>query len=233
MHVHVEVSDSERIPIIGALRPWTPLLIAVAASSSFVDGHATGYASWRGVLWDGWTTAGPVEPFITSNGYRRAMEAMIASGAAIDEHMLYLDARVAERFPTVEVRVADVCADVDDTMLVAELARAMVDTVLELPQRPWRIDLLRAARWRASRDGVSGMLLDPTTGSFGEASAAFESAVNALRPALTRSGAAGPVSERIEHLLLRGTGADRQREVADRLGLTAVVDDVVERTRSV
>ena len=53
---------------------------------------------------------------------------MVASGVLLDAHMVYFDARLSDRYPTVEVRVADVCLDVADTMLIAGLVRALVET---------------------------------------------------------------------------------------------------------
>ncbi|GAA2091662.1 glutamate--cysteine ligase [Aeromicrobium tamlense] len=232
MHVHVEVPDEQAIGVIDALRPWTPVLTALSANAPFFHGRDTHHASWRGHLWDMWPTAGPVEPFRDLETYQATAQGLIESGAALDEHMLYLDARIAEKYPTVEVRVADVCTDVDDALLVAEVARALVTTLVARPESgEWRLETLRAARWRARHDGLGGTLLDPVTRSFVPAEQALESLLSSTRDALDAAGTTDVVTDGIHRVLTRGNGAARQRAAAgDPPDLGAVVSDLIART---
>lgn len=233
MHVHVEVPDDRAVSVVDGLRPWTPLLSALSANAPFHEGRDTGHASWRGHLWDAWPTSGPVEPFGDEQTYRSVVAETIASGAAVDEHMMYLDARIAEDLPTVEIRVADVCTDVYDALLVAEIIRALVGTLLTTHERPgpWRVEHLRAARWRARHDGLGGHLVDPLSRRLVPAEDALASLLDTIGPALDEAGTAEEVTDGVRRLLDRGTGADRQREVAgDDLDLAAVMADLVRRT---
>jgi carboxylate-amine ligase len=233
MHVHVEVPDEAAIGVIDALRPWTPLLTALSANAPFYHGRDTHHASWRGHLWDMWPTAGPVEAFGDRGTYDAMIAELIESGAAIDAHMLYLDARIAERYPTVEVRVADVCTDVEDTLLVAEVARALVTTLADQAHEPltWRLETLKAARWRARHDGLGGTLLDPVTGSFVPAEQALGSLLSTVKPALDEAGTQARVTQGIHRVLTTGNGAARQRSVAgDPVDLVAVMADLIHRT---
>ncbi|MBC9226550.1 YbdK family carboxylate-amine ligase [Aeromicrobium sp. 636] len=233
MHVHVEVPDRDAVRVIDSLRPWTPLLTALSANAPFFHGRDTSHASWRGHLWDTWPTAGPVEAFGDHETYRAMVDGWIASGAAIDEHMVYLDARPAENFPTVEVRVADVCTEVEDALLVAEVTRALVTTVLSEHHEPgtWRLETLKAARWRARHDGLGGALLDPATGTFVAAEQALESLLKTLGGALDEAGTTAVVTDGVHRLLTEGNGAVRQRSVAgEQHDLVAVMADLVQRT---
>ncbi|MCD9198739.1 carboxylate-amine ligase [Aeromicrobium wangtongii] len=237
MHVHVDVADDEEaVAVIDALRPWLPLVQAISAGSPFDSGIDTGYASWRAQVWEAWPSAGVVEPFGDAAGYRAAVEALIASGAALDEGMIYLDARPARAYPTVEIRVADVCTDLRDTVLVAAVARALVTTCAEdwkAGRQPeaWRVDLLRAARWRARHDGLGGVLLDPLTRRPVPAADALATLVRTIEPALIAAGDHDLVTEGIARVLRDGGGAQRQRAAAgEDLDLVAVVDDVLART---
>src|SRR4029079_17891118 len=95
-------------------------------------------------------------------------EDLIASGAALDRGMLYFDARTAISYRTLEIRVADACTESEDALVVAVRARGLVETAARSwraaePTGTWRAELLRAATWRAGRDGLSGELIDPTT----------------------------------------------------------------------
>jgi carboxylate-amine ligase len=236
-HVHVDVTDDEEaVAVVDRLAPWMPLVLAMSVNSPFDAGADTGYASWRAEVWESWPSAGPVEAFGDAAGYRRSVAAIIDAGAALDEGMIYFDARLARAFPTVEIRVADVCTDLADTVVVAAVLRALVETSAEAwragePFSPWRVELSRAARWRARRDGLGGSLIDPSHGRLTSARHALDSLLQAVGPALDRHGDRALVEAAIDRLATDGTGAQRQREVAgDELDLTSVVDDVVRRT---
>ena len=169
MHVHVDVADDdEAVRVVDGLRRWLPLLVGLAANSPYAAGGDTGYASWRQQVVTRWPTAGQSEAYGSAAEYRRVTEALIATGAALDPGMLYLDARLAADYPTVEIRVADVCTEVADAMLVVALCRALVETVAgAVDPDPLRSDLLRAAHWRAARYGLAGSLVHPLTGQAG------------------------------------------------------------------
>ncbi len=130
MHMHVEVSsDEEAVRVVDRIRPWLPLLIALSANSPYWQGHDTDHASWRSQVWNRWPTAGAAQPFGSLEAYRTVSDQLIDWGGGVDRGMLYYDVRLAEDYPTVEIRVADVCTDVEDAVLVAALARALVTTV--------------------------------------------------------------------------------------------------------
>lgn len=234
-HVHVEVGDEEAITVLDGLRPWLPILLALSCNSPFDGGADTGYASWRSQVWEAWPSAGPVEPFGDMATYRQVVQSLIESGAALDEGMVYFDVRVAQDFPTVEIRVADVCTDLEDTLLIAELARALVETVASRgpSAAPWRVELLRAARWRARRHGLTGTLIDPLSMAVVPARQVAGNLLDHVRPALVEAGTASLVEKSLESLFSRGTGSERQRRVAGAdQDLPAVVADILARTRS-
>jgi carboxylate-amine ligase len=146
--------------------------------------------------------------------------------------MLYFDVRLAVDYPTVEIRVADVCTDVEDVVLVAQLARALVSTVADDPSpHTWRSDLLRAAGWRAARYGITGELVHPVDAGLAPVRTVFEAAVEHARPALEEAGDLDEVRESFERLVAQGSGATRQRRTFEETGsLSAVVDDLTRRT---
>jgi carboxylate-amine ligase len=234
MHVHVDIGDDEEgVRVIDGLRPWLPLLTALSANSPYASGRETGYASWRQQVWTRWPTAGTAEPYGSATEYRRVGETMMRLGAALDQGMLYYDARLSEAYPTVEIRVADACTDVDDGVLVAALARALVETLADgrrLADQP-RSDLLRAAWWRAARYGLSGDLVHPVTWDLVPAGTALEALVEAVGPALEEAGDTALVAEGLARVATTGTGAQRQRQAFERTGeLQGVVADLVRRT---
>jgi carboxylate-amine ligase len=240
MHVHIDVSsDEEGIAVIDYLRPWLPLLRAVAANSPYWLGRDTGYASWRSMVWNRFPTAGPAEPYVTVESYRTVTALLIGAGAAFDEGMLYMDARLSAQYPTVEIRVTDVCTELDDIILVAGLTRALVET----GAREWaaggarehtRSDVLRGAHWRSARFGVADQLVNPETSRLEPARAVIDAALARVRDATDDAGDTERLHECVKHLFARGPGASRQRAVAESGGsLEDVVDDLADRfTRS-
>ncbi|KAB2811258.1 YbdK family carboxylate-amine ligase [Pimelobacter simplex] len=234
LHVHVAIdSDDDGVRAIDTITPWLPVLLAISANSPFHHGRDTRYASWRSQVWTQWPSAGPTAPFGSAAGYREASRRLIASGAALDPGMLYYDARLSESYPTVEVRITDVCTDPDEAVLIAALVRGLVDHALATTSAPapWRAELLRAARWRAARYGLTDRLLDPRTGRLAPARAVAESLVHRVRDHLDAHGDTALVDAVLPQVLAEG-GATRQRAAYERGGgnVADVVDDLVART---
>jgi glutamate---cysteine ligase / carboxylate-amine ligase len=234
MHVHVDVADDEEgVRVIDGIRPWLPLLTALSSNSPYASGRDTGYASWRQQVWTRWPTSGTAEPYGSAAEYRRVSDTLIRLGAALDDGMLYYDARLSASYPTVEVRVADTCTDLDDAVLVAALARALVETFAQPDDRAVapRSDLLRAAWWRAARYGLTSDLVHPETWELVPAADALQALAAAVGPALDSAGDTALVETGLSRLGTTGTGARRQRQAFERTGdLRGVVADIVART---
>ncbi|WP_246131030.1 carboxylate-amine ligase [Cellulomonas aerilata] len=213
-HVHVAVADDdEGVLVIDHLRRWAAVLLALTSNSPFWDGVDTGYASFRTQVWGRWPTSGPVAPFGDAATYHRVVADLVASGTILDQGMVYFDARLSARYPTVEVRVADVCLDVEDAVVQAALVRALADTAVrsrdDAPQP--RTEQLRVAAWRAARTGMSADLLHPFTGRPARAATVVRTLLEHVSPALERSGDLDRVTARLDVVLAGGTGADAQR----------------------
>jgi carboxylate-amine ligase len=236
LHVHVAIeSPEEGVRCLDRIGPWLPALLAVSVNSPFAEGRETGYASWRTHLWSSWPSAGPTEPFGSLAGYQRVCERMIASGAARDRGMLYFDARLSEGQPTLECRVLDAATDPDDIGLLAALVRALVETAAGAwPDglARWRTEELRAARWRASRYGLSSTLLDPVDHELRPAREVLGALVGLVGERLEAAGDTALVESGVERVLA-ATGATRQRAAYERTGtLEGVVDDLLARTEA-
>jgi carboxylate-amine ligase len=236
LHVHVAIeSDEEGVRCLDRIAPWLPVLLAAGANSPYAEGRDTGYASWRTLQWSSWPSAGPTEPFESVAGYRRACDRMIASGAARDPGMLYFDARLSVGQPTLECRVLDAATDPEDIGLLTALVRGLVETAAgSWPGETsrWRAEELRAARWRASRYGLSGALLDPRDHELRPAREVLAALVELVSDRLEAAGDTQRTKEGVERVLA-GTGATRQRAAYERTGsLEGVVDDLLARTAS-
>jgi glutamate---cysteine ligase / carboxylate-amine ligase len=231
-HVHVAVdSPDEGVAVLDRIRPWLAPLLALSSNSPFWGGTDSGYRSYRTQVWQRWPSAGPYAPFGSLPAYRSMVDTALGTDTLLDEGMVYLDARLSRQHPTVEVRVADVCREPDDAVLVAGLVRALVQTAADAAVRgeapdPVRTEVLRLAAWRASRSGLEGELLDPNGWRPAPAADVLDALVAHVTPALEEAGDLEPVRGLLDAALRRGTGARRQREVLGRTGdLAAVVLD--------
>ncbi|GAA2494659.1 glutamate--cysteine ligase [Streptomyces thermolineatus] len=236
-HVHVQVdSDEEGAAVLDRIRPWLPVLTAMSANSPFWQGNDSGYRSYRSLVWGRWPTAGPYDPFGSADGYRQTVHSLLATGTILDEGMVYFDARLSRHWPTVEIRVADVCLDADDAVLLALLVRGLVETAARewragRPPAPVPTSLLRLAGWRAARSGLEGQLLDPGTCRPVPAEDAVRTLLGHLAPALDDAGDLRTATDLTERLLARGNGARIQRSVVEGGGgLADVVAEAVKHT---
>ncbi|MEO7059989.1 MAG: glutamate--cysteine ligase [Lapillicoccus sp.] len=233
-HVHVEVgSREEGVTALDGIRAWLPVVLALSANSPFWDGRDSGYASYRTQVQGRWPLSGPTDHFGSVAAYDRCIEEMLATGVILDEGMVYFHARLSHAYPTVEIRVADVCTDVSETVVVAALCRALVDVAVEDagPRSEVPTAILRLATWQASRDGLTGHLLEPTTHRPAPASEVVAALLDHTRDALQDNGDLALVTTGVARLLEAGTGAGRQRAALSRRGhLADAVMDAVGRT---
>lgn len=216
-HVHVGVSsDEEGVAALDRIGPWLAVLLALSANSPFWQGRDSVYASFRYQVQDRWPSAGPTDVFGSAAAYRETVAQMVGTGTLLDTGMVYFDARLSQRYPTLEIRIADVCLRADDAVLIAALARALVET----EARRWRQEtaplrrrgeLLRLAAWRASRSGLSDVLLSPLTGLPEPAAAVADTLLGHVSGALAEAGDTATVRELLAALLARGNGAAFQR----------------------
>jgi carboxylate-amine ligase len=238
-HIHVSVeSDEEGVAVLDRIRPWLSVLLALSGNSPFWQGRDSGYASYRSRVWGRWPSAGPVEVFGSAARYHEQVRAMIATGALRDEGMVYFDARLSHAYPTVEVRVADVCLDASSTALMATLVRALVETAARgwragEPPYPHGVALLRLASWRAAREGLDGRLVHPLTMEPAPAGAVVRALFDHVRDALEDNGDLVPAQDALAELLKTGNGARIQRELLRRTGdLRDVAAACARRTRA-
>jgi carboxylate-amine ligase len=216
-HVHVGVPSRDLgVQVLARLRPWLAPLLAVTANSPIADGHDTGWASWRYTIQTRWPTAVPPAVWPDAAAYDTAVRRLIGSRAALDERSVYFLARLSPRYPTVEVRVADVCLDADTTVLAAGLIRALVATALAEARRGTPVATaptgqVAAALAAAARQGLAGTGVDPFTGQAVDAPTLRSRLLDHVHPALSDHGDTDTVTRLLHRLDQRGTGADRQR----------------------
>ncbi|TDN91144.1 glutamate--cysteine ligase [Microbacterium sp. BK668] len=224
MHVHVSVASAEEgVTVLDRIRGWLPVVRALAANSPFDGGEDTGHAGWRFVSWSQWPSSGPAEVYGDVDGYHRATAELLATGALLDEAMVYTDVRLSTRFPTVEVRVADVQLTTAAATAIAGLVRGLVgraaeDGRLGEPPPDVSVNAIRLAEAEAALHGLAGPLVDPRTGRPAPAGEVVAALLDYAEPALAVHGDTARVRRGVEQLVAEGGGAAWQRRTAERLG---------------
>ena len=237
MHVHIGIEDQElRIEIMNQLRYFLPHLLALSTSSPFWHGRDTGLKSYRSVVFENLPRTGIPQSFDSYASYRRYAETLLTTGSIAEPTHIWWDVRPSETFPTLEIRIPDMCTRFEETLCLAALVQAIVAKLIQLRRanqcwRPYRKHLIDENKWRALRYGTGGELIDfgkkeevPFPNLIEEILAWVDDVVDAL-------GSRREI-EYAYTILRQGTSADRQLGVYRRTGdLHAVVDHVVAETR--
>jgi len=244
MHVHVGLDDDDlRIDLLGQVAYIVPHLLALSTSSPFWQGHDTGLKSYRIAVWNEMPRTGLPEQFESYSEYQRHVNALIQCGLIEDATKLWWDVRPSARFPTLELRAADLCTRLEDGICVAALYRCWLHMLyrLRLRNQRWRqyrIMLVNENRWRAQRYGIDEGLVDFGRGQVVPYAELLEEMLELLREDGEILGCLAEL-EHARAIVRRGTSAHRQVATyqASRAGgaepteaLRAVVDMLIQDT---
>jgi len=227
-HVHVGVPNREAgVHALNCVRVWLPTLLALTGNSPFWRGRETGFDSWRAVIMRRWATTGCPPTFADAADYDERIRRLVGVAATVDTATVAWYARLSETFPTLEVRVADAQLEPAPALLLTALTRALVATGVAEAERgaaPCALEpeLLDAALWHASRDGIRGELLDPTTRQLAPARQVTGALQRYVDDALDAAGDRARVRDLLERLWRTGTGAQQQLRTFRAGGPTAL-----------
>ena len=219
MHVHVEVPDpARRVDLMNRLLPYTPTLLALSASSPFWQGRETGLNAYRLSVWGEMPRTGLPELFADTAEYDRLVAAMVRAKAIPDASFLWWTLRPSTRFPTLELRVADSCTRLDDTLAVAALYCCLVRHLDHHPKLNCGLTSVSRAvasenMWRAQRRGVQASFIDERGNVV-----PFAEHLKAILDAVAKDAdALGCTDElaRTRVIVAEGTSADRQLAIFD------------------
>lgn len=229
MHVHVGIGDENlRIDLMNQVSYFLPHLLALSASSPFWHGRDTGLKSYRMSVFKALPRTGLPESFSSWSEYRRHVDVLVEAGLIEDATKLWWDIRPSERYPTLEMRISDICTTLDDGITVASLFLSLLHMLYRrrrLNQR-WRTYadmLVEENLWRAQRYGVEGSLMDFGIGELVPYSELIDELIDLVRKDADELGCVAEV-EHAREIVARGTSADRQLR-AYREALAAGADD--------
>ena len=246
MHVHAGFGDPEsRIRVMTAIRRYLPALHALSTSSPFNGGHDTGYKSYRLNLLGGLPRTSLPGPLRSRAEYEEILTEyremkFIESGSE-----LWWDIRPAHAFPTVELRICDICPRIEDAVCIAALYASLLRRLMRLdeegalPPEPLT-EIIAENRWVAQRYGTLAFFGDPTREN---ARVDIDDFVRKLVETLAPDARALGCEAETRHALTiirEGSGADRQADLyrlrrlegdTEEEALRQVVDMVVAETK--
>lgn len=225
LHVHVGIPDRETgVRVMNRIRRWMPVLVALGGNSPFWDNTDTGFASWRTVNLQRWTTHGCPPVFANAADYERRTTRLLGIGGHTDRGLLAWNIRLSDVHPTIEVRAPDSQLEAWQSVLLAAIVRGLVTTAMD--ERDWgqepEPELLNASLWHAARDGITGDLVHPDTGQKRPAQLVVDDLLHLISDALAEHGDDETVNGWVEKLFTEGGGADRQRAAFVKGGLPAL-----------
>jgi glutamate---cysteine ligase / carboxylate-amine ligase len=245
MHVHVGVEDPEtRIDLMNQVIYFLPHLLALSTSSPFWHGSETGLKSYRTTVFRSMPRTGLPEQFSSWAEYQRHVAVLQGAGVIEDATKLWWDVRPSAKYPTIEMRISDICTRVDDGLTVAALFQSLLSMLFRRrsENQRWRsyADMLISENiWRAQRYGVEGDLMDFGKGVLVPYSDLVDELVDLVRIDAEELGCSAEVEHAVA-IVAEGTSADRQlstyREAVNagtstREALVAVVDGLIEDTK--
>lgn len=220
LHVHVAVPDTvDRVRLMNRIVPWLPLFLALSTSSPFWGRQRTGLLSYRQALYDEWPRTG-IPDFFEDQAQYDAFAMLLQQTKAIhDSGSLWWGLRPALNYPTLELRIADGCTRLRDSLAIAALFRCLVRSLVRHPHRGHRRTAITRRvvdenRWRAKRFGLAARFIDERRG----VAEPLPVVLARLRGSCAEDAAAlgcGREMASLDMLLAEGTSADVQLAIYD------------------
>ena len=246
MHVHVCIEDEAlRHDIFNQVAYFMPHLLALSTSSPFWQGRESGLHSFRLSVFDGMPRSGLPETFASPQEYDRTIDVLIKAGMIEDSSKIWWDLRPSSKYPTLEMRITDVCPRIDDAIAIACLYRCLCRLLMRLRQcnQRWRAYsrfLVGENRWLAQRYGSSEGLIDFGRGEIVPMAKLVEELIELTRQDAEHFGCEAEMA-RLRDIVSDGTSADRQIAIYqrhkddgedDHAAMCAVVDHLIEETNA-
>ena len=244
MHVHVGIEDPDmRIDLMEQVTYFLPHLLALSTSSPFWGGQNTGLKSYRLNVFRSLPRTGLPEAFESWSSYERHIEVLVGAGIVEDASKVWWDIRPSARYPTLEMRITDVCTKIEDAMAVAAVYVCLLSLLFRLRtnNQKWRTYatfLLDENVWRAQRYGSTGSLIDFGQRRLVPFSELAEELMTILMPEAEELGCVRQL-QHVRQIVMDGTSAEHQLWVFRRAlnsgasqseALVQVVDMLVNNT---
>ncbi len=221
LHVHVGMETREMANhIANSTRYFLPHIYALSTNSPFWEGRLTGYKSFRTKVFDKFPRTGIPEAFDSIESYDNYVKLLIKTNCIDNAKKIWWDLRVHPFFNTVEFRICDVPMTVDETIAIAALFQAICARIYMLRSKNLNFiqyprPLINENKWRASRYGIDGRLIDFGKEEEVNTRALIYELLEFVEPVLDHLGSRHRLAY-VHKILENGTGADRQLAVFEK-----------------
>ncbi len=215
MHVHVAIENADvRIDLMNQVRYFLPHLLMLSTSSPFWEGEDTGLKSYRLAIFHELPRTGLPQWFASHGEFLRTVDILVRNGVIEDATKVWWDLRPSVRFPTLEMRVTDVCTRIEDALSIAALFVTLTRMLYRLrcSNQSWRTYpafLIEENRWRAQRYPVSERLFDFGKGELVPFPELLEELIGLVAAEAEVAGCVAEVNH-ARRIIADGTSADRQ-----------------------
>ncbi|NKX50264.1 glutamate--cysteine ligase [Arthrobacter deserti] len=240
VHVHVGLGHRDKaLPVLDGLVNYFPHFQALSASSPYWAGEDTGYASQRALMFQQLPTAGLPYRFPSWAAYEDNVQDMLTTGVIDVDSEIRWDVRPVGRLGTIEMRVCDGLATLEEVGAIAALTQCLVEEFSTVLDEGWTIPTMPPwhileNKWRAARYGLDAIvILDAAGREMLVTEHLREHVLNRLEPVARRLGCSKDLAA-IEGIIQRGAGYRRQRRIAAENDddLRAVVMDGIQLLRN-
>ena len=166
LHIHVGVGDKDlAVSLMNQARRWLPHLLALSSNSPFWSGRYTGLKSYRSIVWGGSPRNGLPRHMASYRDFEAYIQTLVEMGCIEDVRDIWWDIRPHTLFDTVEFRICDMPATLDDTVAIAALCQALIAKLCWLYQHDSAAlvlpnELIEENKWRAIRYGLDAEFID-------------------------------------------------------------------------
>ncbi|WP_126246566.1 carboxylate-amine ligase [Chitinophaga rhizosphaerae] len=237
LHVHVGMENREMaIHIANSVRYFLPHVFALSTNSPFWEGRNTGFKSFRTKVFDKFPRTGIPDYFASIEEYDNYIKLLVKTNCIDNAKKVWWDLRVHPFFNTVEFRICDVPLTVRETITLAALFQAVCVKIFKLRAQNLNFILYNRAlinenKWRASRYGLDGNLIDFGKEMEVNTRALIYELLDFVDDVVNDLGTRDVITKGTEEILSGGTGADKQLKVFEESGndFNAVVDYIQSR----
>jgi len=236
LHVHVGIPDRETaIHVMNQARYFLPHIYALSVNSPFWVGQNTGLKGYRLKIFERFPRTGIPDAFESLSEYEDYCKLLVKTGCVDNAKKIWWDIRLHPFFDTLEVRVCDAQSRVDDTLAMAALIQAIIAKLHKLQWqnmsfRIYRRRLIDENRWRASRYGIDGKLIDFGKETEVETRGLLNELLEFVSTEVNELGSKNEMAH-VERIMREGTGADRQLAAWEHTrNMKGVVDQIVAET---
>ncbi len=236
-HVHIGIEDREfLIDAMNVSRYFLPHVLALSTSSPFWMGRQTGLKSYRSIVFRSFPRTGVPRSLGSWGEFEDVVNTLVSTNSIPNASKIWWDLRPSWSYPTLEFRICDVCTRVDEAVCIAAILQAIVAKLWKLRRdnlsfRQYSVAFIEENKWRASRYGLDGKLIDFGKGMEQPSRVLIREMLDwFLGDVIDELGTRKEI-EYAYKILEEGTSADRQLATFKRTGdLHQVVDQLIRET---